>query len=272
MSRSAVRLHVASSGRGTPVAVLHGFTGSGESMAEVAAALDAHHRVLCVDLVGHGRSPAPDDPAEYSMRRCVAQVVDALDRANAARVHLLGYSMGGRTALALAAWHPERVRSALLVGASAGIADPAARAARIRQDEVLAERIETEGIERFVDAWMALPLFASQQRLGPARLAAARAQRLRNRPAALAHSLRGMGSGAQPPLHDALANLRPPLLLAHGAEDAKFASIARELAGLTPHARVAEVAGAGHACHLEAPEAFAKLALEFFAAYEADDG
>ena len=55
------------------------------------------------------------------------------------------------------------------------------------------------------------------------------------------------------------------------ADDAKFAAIARDLAGRAPQASAVALADAGHACHLEAPEAFAKLALGFFAAHEARD-
>ena len=175
----------------------------------------------------------------------------------------------GRVALALCVLRPERVRSALLVGASAGLRDPEARAARRRDDEALAERLEREGLERFVDEWMARPLFASQRRLGAAALASARAQRLTSRVQGLAGSLRGMGTGAQPPLHQHLPGVRAPVALVAGAEDAKFSGIARDLAARLPDARVHRVPEAGHACHLEAPAAFFRVARTFFAGVEA---
>ena len=81
------------------------------------------YRTVSVDLVGHGRSDAPPDVAHYSMQSCVEQLGAALDALVHPRVHAIGYSMGGRVALALAAWQPDRVRSLLLVGASAGIED-----------------------------------------------------------------------------------------------------------------------------------------------------
>jgi len=249
--------------------VLHGFTGRGESMEPVAAGLRGEHRVLRVDLVGHGESDAPDDPGFYTMKSCTAQLVACLDALALPSVHVLGYSMGGRSALALAAEHPGRVRSLVLVGASAGLADPTARAARVRDDQALARRIERDGLEAFVERWMALPLFASQERLGPAFLAAARAERLRNRSRGLAHSLRGMGSGAQPPLHEALAGIRCPTLLVAGALDEKFQAIARELAERLPDARVATVPDAGHACHLEQPARFLACVRAFLAQQEA---
>ena len=144
------------------------------------------------------------------MGACVEQVAAAL---SLARMHVVGYSMGGRVALSLAVAHPDRVASLLLVGASPGLAEAEERAARIKADEALARQIEQDGLERFVDYWMALPLFASQSVLGEDALARARTQRLRSDPAGLANSLRGMGhrqhaAAPRSPLRAPTARLR----------------------------------------------------------------
>jgi 2-succinyl-6-hydroxy-2,4-cyclohexadiene-1-carboxylate synthase len=238
-------------------------------MAGVAAGLCDAYRTIRIDLVGHGRSESPTDPGSYAMPRCAQQVVAVLDELRLVRPHLLGYSMGGRVALALCCLHPRRVASAMLVGASAGVEDAAARAARAREDESLATRIEREGVAAFVDWWMERPLLASQKRLGSAVWAAARAERLANCARGLALSLRGMGSGAQPPLHHQLADLGVPICLAVGEEDAKFRAIAADLARRLPNARLALVPGAGHAAHLESPAAFLDLARGFLAEVDA---
>ncbi len=262
-------LHVEMRGAGSPVAVLHGFTGSARSMEGVARGLSAWHRTLAFDLVGHGRSEAPRDPAAYALPRCLSQLAAALDALGIPRAHLVGYSLGGRVALSFCAARPERVRSALLVGASAGLEDPAARAARAREDEALAREIELSGLPAFVERWMAQPLLASQEKLGAAFLARARAERLAQRAHGLAQALRGLGTGAMPPLHAALPGLRVPICLVAGAQDAKFAALARELAGRLPDARAECLPGAGHAAHLEEPAAFLDLARRFFAEVEA---
>jgi 2-succinyl-6-hydroxy-2,4-cyclohexadiene-1-carboxylate synthase len=265
-----VRLHVESAGAGPDVVLLHGFTGSTHSVRDVAAALAPRFHTLSVDLVGHGRSDAPDALEAYAMPRCARQVAGVLEVLAPRGAHLLGYSMGGRVALALCAAHPERVKSALLVGASAGIADAGARAERRARDAALADRIEREGLPAFVDAWMALPLFASQRRrLSAAQRAAARAQRLDNRARGLANSLRGMGSGAQEPLHAALASTPTPVCLIAGEEDARFRTIAADLAARLPAAQVQTIPEAGHAAHLENPRAFLSAATHFFDAVEA---
>jgi 2-succinyl-6-hydroxy-2,4-cyclohexadiene-1-carboxylate synthase len=72
-----------------------------------------------------------------------------------------------------------------------------------------------------------------------------------------------MGAGAQAPLHARLAALSLPVLLVVGEEDAKFRAIAEDLAKALPGARIATIAGAGHAAHLEAPDRVAAVVRTF---------
>jgi len=239
----------------TPLILLHGFTGDTTTWSSLVPHLGADRPALAIDLVGHGRSDAPDDPAAYTMPATVAAVVKTLTDLGIPRAHWLGYSMGGRVALSLAVAHPEAVASLMLVGTSPGITDPAASAERVAADTALAGLIEQAGVETFVDRWMAQPLFASQARLGADDLARARAQRLRNRPHALAHTLRGLGTGAMRPLWDRLADVRAPSLLIAGELDPKFRAVADDMAARLPHAEVAVISCAGHAVHAEAPHA-----------------
>ncbi len=256
-------------GQARPVLVLHGFTGGAESMACVAAPLAEQRRVARLELVGHGGSEAPADLAPYRMEACAEQIVSAVAALGLERPHLIGYSMGGRAALVAALAHPDLFASLVLIGATAGLEDPGLRAERIAADEALADRIERDGIEAFVEHWMALPIFATQSRLGPEALAAARAERLRNRPHGLAHSLRGMGAGAQAPQHERLSRFERPVMLVVGEQDAKFRQLAACLEESLIDARTLVIPGVGHAAHLEAPDRFARAATDFFAAVEA---
>jgi 2-succinyl-6-hydroxy-2,4-cyclohexadiene-1-carboxylate synthase len=269
IATGGVNLHAVVDGDGPPVVILHGFTGSTASMAGTAAGLRERYRVIRIDLVGHGASDAPRDGAAYRMESCVDQVAGVVDALDVRPAHFVGYSMGGRVALALCAWRPDLAASATLIGARAGIADEGERAARARDDCALADRIEREGVPSFVDRWMALPLFASQRRLGDEALAAARRERLANRSHGLALSLRGMGAGAQPPLGNQLARVRVPVCLVAGEEDTRFRSIAEDLARELPRARVEVVPAAGHAAHLENPSAFLRVVRRFLAEVEA---
>ena len=256
-------LHFVRRGSGPAVMLLHGFTGSGPSMSEVSLALARDFDVIAPDLPGHGRSLDADDGRVHAFDDCLDRLAATLERAGHARAHWIGYSMGARVALAFALRFPERAASLLLVGARAGIEDASERAGRRRADEALADRIETDGIEAFVDEWLAQPLFASQRQLGREFVAAQRGQRLGNDARGLAASLRGLGPGAQPPLFDDLARLNVPVLLVAGALDHAFVAHARDLERRLPDAEVREVADAGHAVHLEQPVAFMEAAREF---------
>ena len=256
-------LNVERAGSGPPLALLHGFTGSAAGWGPLLDLLAARFTVFAVDVVGHGASDKPRDPARYAIDRAARDVAAALAQLGATRATWLGYSMGGRLALFAAAREAHAVERLALIGASPGIADADEREARRVADEALADRIEREGVPAFVDHWEALPLFASQARLPAETRLAIRRGRLANDAVGLANSLRGMGAGAQPPLHDELGGVRAPALLLAGAEDAKYAAIAAEMAAAMPSARAGLVPGAGHAAHLENAAYCARIITAF---------
>ena len=249
-----------------PVLLLHGFTGHGGSWAAAGERFAAAgYYVVAPDLLGHGRSPYPSSSTRYEMAHAVNDLKSLLDRSVIGAVHLLGYSMGGRLALFFALSYPEMVRSLTLVGASPGISSEIERTERRDRDDALADRIERDGIAAFVDYWTALPLWGSQKRnLSAAQRRQLKEQRLQNRPEGLANSLRGMGTGAQSPLHDRLASLAGPALLLVGEEDGKFVAVNRQMATRMPKARLVVVPGTGHAAHLERPDVFACAVLNFW--------
>ncbi|MDE0115616.1 MAG: 2-succinyl-6-hydroxy-2,4-cyclohexadiene-1-carboxylate synthase [bacterium] len=244
---------------GRTIVVLHGFAGSAAAMAPLTGRLPSP--VLALDLPGHGAGPISDDLADYTMAAAAEGVVSAT--AALKPFTLVGYSMGGRVALHVALAHPDRVAALALIGARAGIDDPAERAERIADDEALADRIESNGIEWFADFWAGQPLFASQRRrLTAEQQAELRAQRVACDPRGLARSLRGMGAGAAAPVGHRLSELSMPCALIAGAEDAKFAAIAPQMAAAIPQASVRLIPDAGHASHLEAPDATAAAVIQ----------
>lgn len=260
---NGVTFNVKTEGSGPVVLALHGFTGSVATWRGFTEAARGEFTVVAVDMLGHGASDAPDDPARYAMERCVEDLTALLDHLGIRRAVWMGYSMGGRIALTCATVAPERCAALVLEGASPGLADESERLQRMVNDEALARRILREGVQGFVDYWQSIPLFASQARLSPDARAALRAQRLKNRSLGLANSLRGVGAGAQPPVHDRLPSLDIPTLCVVGAEDAKFTAIAREMCRALPSGRLAVIPEAGHAAHLEQPERFNQAVLGF---------
>ncbi len=171
-----------------------------------------------------------------------------------------GYSMGGRLALQLALDAPEIVRRLVLVSTTAGIDDEADRAARRADDAALAATIEHDGVDAFLERWLAQPLFASVRSDAPGV-----ADRRLFTAAQLAGALRDLGTGEMTPLWDRLGELAIPVLVVHGMHDAKFTAIAHRLAGAIPGARLAAVE-CGHAIPLERPAELAALLHELHSA------
>ncbi len=246
-----VALHRAFDWRGPDrIVLVHGFTQTMRSWDRVAALLSETYQVVRVDLPGHGGSDAIDLEFE--------EAAEALGKAGGAATYV-GYSLGGRLCLRLAVDHPELVQSLVLVGASPGVADPGEREARRAADEALAADIERIGTPAFLDRWLAQPLFATLSPQGDDLEA-----RLANSPAGLAGALRRLGTGAQEPLWDRLAELKMPVLAIAGEEDVKFSRLAEQMAAaIGANAQAVALAGAGHAAHLERPVSFHRLLTAF---------
>lgn len=257
----------------TPVVLLHGFTQNVQCWGGFDAALKRclpGRLVVAVDAPGHGQSGHDD----ADLVRTADLLVDALEARGVTRAVWLGYSMGGRTGLHLAVFRPSRVAGLVLIGASPGLADSHERQTRRMADDRLADQLLADGLDVFLDRWLASPLFAG---LSPD--ATAKPARLTNRAAGLAASLRHCGTGVQENLWPRLAQVHCPTLLVHGSGDAKFARIAQRMAAeLTRagHSRssppersasaatVASVPGT-HAVHLEQAELVAGQVAEFLA-------
>jgi 2-succinyl-6-hydroxy-2,4-cyclohexadiene-1-carboxylate synthase len=252
--------HYTSAGSGPPLILLHGFTGSAATWKAHIALLSASRRTCCIDLPGHGQTPAPS--AERVAFPLVVRDLAAVIAATAGEaVDVLGYSMGGRLALAFALEAPEQVRRLILESASPGLPTDSERSARREADDALAARIIAHGVAAFVAEWEALPLFASHARLPAAVQAEQRSLRLANDAHGLARSLRGLSAGAQPSYWERLHALRCPTWLITGALDERYTGIAARMAASAPRARCIAITGAGHTPHLEQPAAFRQAVL-----------
>jgi 2-succinyl-6-hydroxy-2,4-cyclohexadiene-1-carboxylate synthase len=240
------------SGVAAPIVLLHGFAGTGAAWRPTIERLGERYRALAPDIRGHGEAGGA---RPIGFAECVADVAALAPE----RFALGGYSLGGRLALQVALAHPGRVSRLALVSATAGIADDLERAARREEDAALATDIEAGTIEDFAERWGRQPLFRGQ----PDEVAAAaRADRLRNRPADLAAALRGLGPGRMEPLWGRLGELGMPVTAVVGERDAKFRKLAERMVAAIPDAELLVVPRVGHAVHLEAPAILAAALTE----------
>ncbi|MFH1330173.1 MAG: alpha/beta fold hydrolase [Actinomycetota bacterium] len=235
---------------------LHGFTQRGSMWDEVGAMTGGEWSAP--DLPGHGGRPA------CSWEEAVALVGGLLEGIAPPRC-LVGYSMGGRLALAVALDHPELVDRLVVASAGPGIEDAAARQRRLADDLALAGRLEAMGTAAFVDEWLARPQFAGLAARPPEWRAADREARVGNDASGLAAALRLLGQGAQPYLGERLGEPGLPVLLVAGSEDRRYAEMARRMGARLARATVAEVARAGHAVVGERPAEVAALLASWVA-------
>lgn len=257
-------------GRGHPVLFLHGFSGSSLSWSGLAG-LGSRFRAIVPDLPGHGAtgwqdagsrgSAAPDARPRTSVERTADDLARIVGRLGATPVHVIGYSLGARIGLRLVVAHPEVVGRLVLEAPSAGIADPAARAARAAADAELARIAVTDGVDAFVEHWEAQPTLAGESALPAAARSRQRAIRRGHDPLGLAASLVFGGQGAMEPLG---AAWRGPRSHARHRRGRRPGPRPRRGRGGRDRRRAPRPGpGAGHAPHLERPDRFHALVLDF---------
>lgn len=249
------------------VVLLHGYTGHARTWDTLAERLVDRRRVVAIDARGHGESGwAPD--GDYSVARQVADVVDVLAALRLPRATVLGLSMGGRTALDLAATHPDLVDRLVVVdiGPEVAASGAARIGARAAQPDVFDDPDEAYAALRAGNA------------IAPEAALRARArQNLMLRPDGrwtwrYDAALRGPGGTGLPRPDPAeqwalLPRITAPTLLVRGElSDVLAADDAARMVREIPHCTFVEVAGSGHSVPLDKPDEFAAAVLPFLTA------
>lgn len=259
-------------GAGNPIVALHGFTGDSSTLAPLIEECRGTRPALLVDMIGHGKSDAPAHLEHYSMTSVVDQVLSVIGQHPPQTVHLVGYSMGARVALSLAARAPWYFASLTLLSGTGGLEDPSERSMRHIADLALADRIEEIGVEAFIDEWLTLDLFQPYiQGLTEEEHHNTRSQRVGASSLGLANSLRGTGTGAMAPLWSAVRSIRSPLLAIAGSLDTKFVALAQQLADSATFGQSKVIEGVGHVVHVENLPEVASIVEQYLSECEQDE-
>ncbi|WP_411842088.1 2-succinyl-6-hydroxy-2,4-cyclohexadiene-1-carboxylate synthase [Salinicoccus sp. HZC-1] len=241
------------------VLLLHGFLSDMNSMKTVADQISEHFNVLSVDLPGFGKTPSTGNYTMDDVSESLASLIESL---NLGKVHIIGYSMGGRVAVSFMVNHPEKVQSAVLESTSPGISDISERQRRFQVDYARAEKIVSD-FSAFINEWEQMGLFSTQNAMDSETQLSQRASRLAQNPDGAADSLLKYGTGIQRSYWNDLKSVNSPVLLIAGEQDKKFAAINRKMNDLLPNSQFVLIQGAGHNIHMEAADKFGIIILEF---------
>lgn len=108
-------LYYETHGAGRALLLLHGGLGSGAMFGPILPALAARHRVIAVDLHGHGRTADIDRPLD--VRLMADDVAALIDHLGLDRPAVVGFSLRGGVAFRTAAQHPDRVGRLVMASA-----------------------------------------------------------------------------------------------------------------------------------------------------------
>ncbi len=245
------------------VVFLHGFLGQADDWNFMMKISDEMFYPVAPDILGHGISDSPDNPDYYTEESLVEQLHTIIQSLGNSKVILCGYSMGGRLALCYAVRFPENVLGLILESSTPGIIENDLRKKRIRDDEQLAQKIETQGIESFIDYWMNLTLFETLKRKTGEEIVKIITQRKRNNPIGIKNLLRGFGTGRMTNHWINVERLTMKTLLITGDLDEKFSYLNSLLTRLLPDSNQVVFKDCGHNVHTENPEEFFDLVQSF---------
>lgn len=248
----------------TPILFLHGFTGSASDWNFVHDKIPAEFTPIFIDLIGHGSSAAPDSIDKYSEEFQIDLLYELTNILSIKDIILVGYSMGGRLALAFSIIYPEKMKGLILESSSCGIEDNNERNERIISDELLAASIAANGISKFIDYWMSIPIFNSLSKIEHVRFKNMKEKKIRtNNIDGLKNSLLGFSTGRMKYYGDSLSKLKGKLLFICGELDEKYCNIGRSITQKLPNSELQIVNDCGHNVHFEKPEEFLKLLNTF---------
>lgn len=236
------------------VVLVHGGLAHSGSWADQLPVLSASHRVVTFDIRGYGHSVATD--GRFGIPAATDDLEALLGHLGIESAAVVGFSMGGFIAQELALRAPELVQSLVLVSTAARVHDDAAAAFRER-----ARVIERDGLDAELEEHVPRAFSIAFRTAHPDELRHYAEEVARNDPIVVAATFRAL---AEFDAHERLHGLAVPTLIVAGAEDAALgADAARELADTIADATVEVLPDVGHTLHLEEPDRFAQLVIDF---------
>lgn len=245
-----------------PVLFLHGFTGCANDWDNIIKFLPNQVFPICIDFIGHGKSDLPEDVSFYETEAIIDQIKSVYEFFDIEKAVIVGYSMGGRVALSFVVKNPHQVLGLILESTSPGIMDIGERAQRKKSDKELAQIIMDNGVDKFIDYWMTIPLFDSLKSLKNDEYQRIVTRKKNNSKIGLSNSLLGFGTGTMSQLWDNLT-IQTKILLITGGLDSKFCELNKKMNRLMLESQHTVIENCGHNVHLEKPDEFIILVNKY---------
>lgn len=255
-----IKYHLQIKGEGKPIICLHGFS---ENLSTWKLLELENYQLILIDLIGHGESDKPLPSKCYSLEIIIKHLNKLIYQLGLKKYSMLGYSMGGRIALAYTLAYPNKIDRLVLESASYGECDLVNRLKRCKSDLELAKKIRENGIEWFNEYWSSLSIFESQRRLPKSIIDKIAKRRLLNAAYALSNTLLCTGQGQFPCLKNQIFNLSMPVLYISGEYDKKYGQMGNEFAKLNFNIKHKIIKGVGHNTHIEDINAFIEVLSTF---------
>ncbi|MEP3114368.1 alpha/beta hydrolase [Nisaea sp.] len=265
-----ISLYCETTGEGTPVVFVHEFAGDHRSWEPQVRALSRYYTCITYGARGYPPSDVPDDPARYSQERARDDIKAVLDANDIEAAHIVGLSMGGFATLHFGLAYPERALSLVVAGCGYG-ADPDRRDDFKVQSEKLAQRIESEGMDKIAPGYALEPARVQFQNKDPRGWAEFAAQLGEHSSKGSANTLRGVQAN-RPSLYemrDKMAELTVPTLIVNGDEDESCLEPGLLMKRTIPSAGMSVFPNTGHTLNIEEPALFNRTILDFFHEVEA---
>jgi pimeloyl-ACP methyl ester carboxylesterase len=254
-----VAANVADAGTGPAIVMIHGFGAAIDWWDEIAPALATDHHVIRIDLIGHGGTAAP--ASRYTIPRQAELVAAVLDRLGVDRVTVIGHSMGGEVATALAERNPARISAMILIDSPPTAGTTFTILTETAMTPVLGELLshfETDETIRRGLAQGFAPGFPVPEKF------VADLRQLTYTAFRSAHE-DSIGYRTAKPTNERLAALTPvpPLLALTGTEDAIVPPEHAKYFARVPGAKVVMIEGSGHSPMVEKPARTLELIRDF---------
>ena len=265
-----VNLAFEEAGSGTPIIFVHEFAGDMRSWEPQMRHFSRSHRAITYSARGYPPSDIPEDPASYSQNRAADDIAAVLDALGIGRAHVVGLSMGGFATLHFGFRHPGRALSLVVAGCGYG-AEPGQKERFKAEAAVIADRLKSEGMERFAATYAHGPTRVQFQNKDPRGFAEFARQLAEHSALGSANTQIGC-QGARPSLYDLTAEMEAlavPTLVLTGDEDWPCLQPGILMKRHIPTAALSVMPNCGHTINIEDPGEFNRRVADFIALVEA---